>query len=55
MIKEKENLLFQKRIFVWVPFNGLGEKMFSQYDSLRDFLVRDVISVLSNDLIYKTC
>ena len=28
MIEEKENLLFQKPISVWVPFNGLGKKCF---------------------------
>ena len=32
MIKEKENLLFQKRIFVWVSIQWIGKKMFSQYN-----------------------
>ena len=27
MIKEKENLLFQKRIFVWVSIQWIGKKI----------------------------
>ena len=54
MIKEKEIYYFISGIFVWVPSMD-WKNIFSQYNSLRNFHVCDVISVLSNDLIYKTC
>ena len=45
MIKEKENLLFRKRHFCLGSFQLIGKNIFSQYNSLQNFHVRDVISV----------
>ena len=57
MIKEKENLLFRKRHFCLGSFQLIGKNIFSQYNSLQNFHVRDVISIkqwfdLENLLIF---
>ena len=51
MIKEKENLLFQKRHFCLGSFQLIGKSIFSQYNnSLQNFHVRMVISIKQFDL-----